>query len=198
MRTMEIFKLLKPLIKKTHFSSADAKKLGVNSALLGYYVKTGLLERIRRGVYRGTEAPTSNSIQWGDLIDAIQTIPGGTVCLISALSIYGLTEEIPRQHWIAVKHETSIKAPRPIKIIRYRNMSLGRTEITIDGARIPIFDRERTIVDAFRQLSREAAIKALKMAFSPRANEKIDLIKLENYAKQLRVPIEPYLQMVTT
>lgn len=45
-------------------------------------------------------------------------------------------------------------------------MKLGRKEIELDGIMVPIFDRERTVVDAFRLLSRETAIKALKMALS--------------------------------
>ena len=45
-------------------------------------------------------------------------------------------------------------------------MQLGRTEVELEGSKIPIFDRERTIVDAFRLLSRETAIKALKAAIA--------------------------------
>lgn len=62
---------------------------------------------------------------------------------------------------------------------------------------IPIFDRERTIVDSFRLLSRETAIKALKAAITQGGKNRLNLIKLEAYAKQLRFDITPYLLSVT-
>ena len=43
-----------------------------------------------------------------------------------------------------------------------RNMSLGLTTVKMGKYKVKIFDRERTIVDAFRYLSDEIAIKALQ------------------------------------
>lgn len=57
------------------------------------------------------------------------------VCLASALAIYNLTEEIPRQHWIGIRHGTSAKSNSLVKIIRFRDFELGKTEIELDGAR---------------------------------------------------------------
>jgi predicted transcriptional regulator of viral defense system len=198
MRPSEAFPKLKPLLKKALFTSKEARALGVHPSALAYMVKTGKLMRLRQGVYRSVDAPVSSGFRWSDLIEAIRSIPGGTVCLISALAIYDLTEEIPREHWIAVGHNTSLRAPRPIRVIRYRNVSLGQTEIELDGIKIPIYDRERTILDAFRQLSRETAIKALKAAITITGKNRLDLLKLQKYAKKLRVPITPYLMAVTT
>ncbi len=45
---------------------------------------------------------------------------------------------------------------------------------------LPIYDRERTVIDAFRYLGRETALKALKMALTKKGAEKIDIEKLEN------------------
>jgi hypothetical protein len=66
------------------------------------------------------------------------------------------------------------------------------------GSSVPIFDKERTIVDAFHLLSREMAIKALKMDLTQSSDQKLDLIKLQAYAKTLRVNIDPYLITATT
>lgn len=41
---------------------------------------------------------------------------------------------------------------------------------------MPIFGRERTIIDSFRLLSQETAIKALKMALSSKSGVRLDLI----------------------
>lgn len=73
-----------------------------------------------------------------------------------------------------------------------RNVELGRQEIQIGGSRVAIFDRERCVIDAFRYLSQEIAIKALK-AYLFESSEKPDLHKLSNYSRLLRVNIEHYL-----
>lgn len=79
-----------------------------------------------------------------------------------------------------------------------RNFDLGKTTAKIGVVTFPIFDRERTIVDSFRFLSRETAIKTLKAALKKKGSGKINFGRLQEYAKKLRVDIEPYLLAVTT
>ncbi len=198
MRFAFAFLTLEPLLRKPYFTSKEAKDIGVHPAVLSHYVKTGRLRRIRRGVYQRAEYQNPSAFRWEDLVEAVYSIKGGVVCLISALAIYGLTEEIPRQHWIAIRHGTSVKTTRGVKILRFRDIELGRTEVELEGAMIPIFDRERTIIDAFRLLSRETAIKALKVAIAKGGKNRIDLVKLQEYAKKLRFNLSPYLMSITT
>ncbi|MBM3193003.1 MAG: hypothetical protein FJZ59_02070 [Chlamydiae bacterium] len=189
---------LAPLLKKPYFTSSEAKNLGIHPSILSHYVKKGYLKRIKRGVYQSTNYNNPSLFQWHDLIQAIHSVKGGVICLISALSIYELTEEIPRKHWIAISHKTSTHPSRSLKIVRYRNIDLGKTSIKLEGITVPIFDPERTIIDAFRLLSREIAIKALRMALSKNGKNKLDIPKLEEYAKELRFNITPYLISLTT
>ncbi|MEK7340101.1 MAG: type IV toxin-antitoxin system AbiEi family antitoxin domain-containing protein [Candidatus Rhabdochlamydia sp.] len=198
MRSTAALFILAHLLEKPYFTSKEAKDIGVHPATLSYYVKTGLLKRMRRGVYQGIGHQNSSTFLWEDLIETAYSIKGSVVCLISALAVYDLTEEIPRQHWLAIRHGTSTKTVRGIKVLRYRNMKLGRTEIELEGVKIPIFDRERTIIDAFHLLSRETAIKALKAAIAKGGKDRIDLIKLQEYAKKLRFNIAPYLMSIMT
>ena len=198
MRSAKALLILAPLLKKPYFTSKEAQDLGISSAVLSYYVKTGHLNRVRRGAYRSIDYQNPLAFQWEDLIEALYSVKGGVVCLISALAIYDLTEEIPRQHWIAISHKTSVKSNKELKIIRYRDMQLGKTQVKLEGAIIPIFDRERTIIDAFRLLSLETAIKALKAAVIIGGKNRIDLIKVQDYAKKLRFNIAPYLMSITT
>ena len=134
----------------------------------------------------------------GGSIDAVHSVSVGVICLISALAIYEITDEIPRQYWIAIPHKISIDRGNSVKIIRLRNMDLGKTIVDLGGVQVPIFDRERTIIDAFRLLSQETAIKALKMALSSKSGTRLDLRKLQAYAKNLRFNIFPYLISATT
>ncbi len=198
MRSAAALLTLASLLEKSYFTSKEARDIGVHPAVLAYYVKTGRLKRIRRGVYQRVNYQNPLAFRWEDLVEAVYSVKGGVVCLISALSIYNLTEEIPRQHWIAISHDTSVKNFQKWKIVRYRNMELGKTEIKLEGTIIPIFDRERTIIDAFRLLSRETAIKALKIAIEKGGKNRIDFMKLQQYAKKLRFNIAPYLMSLTT
>lgn len=184
---------LAPILKNRSFTAKEALTLGVSSATLSYYVKTGKLKRVCKGIYCGVDNEQLLDSKWSDLVDSLSSIQSGIICLISALDIYNLTEELPRQHWIGIRHGTSVKRTKQIKIIRFRDIELGKTEINLDGIIFPIFDQERTIVDAFRLLSRETAIKALKAALARGGKYRLDLAKLELYAKKLRFNITPYL-----
>lgn len=198
MRTTSALITIAPLLTKPYFTSEEARKLGVHPAVLNYYVKKGLLKRIHRGVYQSADYENPSAFRWTDLIEAVYSVKEGVICLVSALAIYDLTEEIPRQHWIGISHSTSVaKTSKNLKIIHFRDLKLGKTEIELEGIRVPIFDRERTIVDAFRLLSREIAIKALKAAVGEGGENRLDLVKLQKYAKKLRFNIDPYLMSLT-
>jgi predicted transcriptional regulator of viral defense system len=191
--------IIRPLLKKPSFTVNEVKQFGISAAHLAYYIKKGMIKRLGRGIYQSTDyqGPLEN-FRWEDLIETVNSVPHGVICLISALAIYDITEEIPREHWIAVAHATSIYREGKVRIVRFRNMELGKTEMNLGGIQIPIFDRERTIIDSFRLLSRETAIKALKMALSQKGAKRLDLKKLQLYAKKLRFNITPYLITATT
>jgi predicted transcriptional regulator of viral defense system len=195
MRPAVALLLLAPLLGKPYFTAHEARELGVHPSVLNHYVKTGQIKRVSRGVYQGSEYHNPSAFRWQDLVKTVYSVKGGVICLISALAVYELTEEMPRLHWIAIRHDTSVKSRRGVKILRYRDMDLGKTDITLEGMKIPIFDRERTIIDAFRLLSRETAIKALKAAVG--GKNRIDLVRLQEYARKLRFNITPYLMSIT-
>ena len=188
---------LKPLLLAPSFKSKEAQVCGVSSSTLAYYVKQNELTRIGHGIYRGANAPMPTDFRWEDLIEAMQRVKEGVICLTSALSLYHLTEEIPSQHWIAIRNETIHRAMPTTKVVRMRNLTLGKTTINIGNVTLPIFDRERTIVDAFRYLGRETALKALKIALTKRGAEKINVEQIRKYAKKLRIKIEPFLIAMT-
>lgn len=198
MKPLKEFSKLKPLLTKTLFTAKEARSKKISSSLLAYYIKKGLIERIDRGVYRCTNSTLNVDFKWEDLVLVSKSIKGGVVCLTSALALYELTDEIPRAYWIAVSNTSRAPRRKGAKIVRMRNMILGVTNFSIGNENLKIFDRERTIVDAFRYLGRETAIKALKIALASRKEHKLDLKKLETYAKKLRVNITPYILTATT
>jgi predicted transcriptional regulator of viral defense system len=189
---------LAKLMKKPIFSSAEARKAGVHPRLLSYYAERGILERVGRGIYRALNEETGAAPEWEELALTAASIPNSVICLISALGFYGYTDEFMRNHWIAVPHQArNIKRPRT-RIVRMRNTRLGRETIHFGRLKVNIFDRERTVLDAFRYLGKEAAIKALRAYLKPSKGRRADLLKLQDYARRLKVPIGPYLLSLTT
>lgn len=184
-------------MKRAVFTTEEAHKAGIPPRMLVHFCKKGVIERISRGIYKGEAAELDIDFRWEDLALVAMSIPNGVICLISALCYYGLTDQIMREFWIAVPH--ALKSPKRPKtrIIRMRNIDLGQTEITVGEDRLKIFDRERTVVDAFRHLSHEIALKALQEYLKQR-EPKPNLDKLLKYAKKLRVNIYPYVMALTT
>ncbi len=188
---------LAPLLRAQSFTSKEARLCGVSSSTLSYYVKQDVLKHIGHGIYRNATAPVADDFRQEDLIEAMQKVKGGVICLISALSLYHLTEEMPSQHWIAIRNQTVHRTTSITKIVRMRNLTLGRATINIGNNKLSIFNRERTIIDAFRYLGRETALKALKIALTKRGSEKINIKKMREYSKTLRVNVEPFLLAMT-
>jgi len=190
--------LLAPLLLRPSFTAAEAAEAGIPHRILAYLTQEGDLERLGRGVYRACSYEWKEDVMLEELAVAASSVPNAIICLISALKYYELTEEIVRHHWIAVPNAQWASSPLPhMRVVRMRNMVLGRREIRIGPCEVAIFDRERCVVDAFRYLSREIAIKALK-AYLFDGPEKPDLHKLAKYAKALRVNLDPYIVSLTT
>jgi predicted transcriptional regulator of viral defense system len=189
---------IKRLLRKVSFTAAEARELGVSASLLSFYVKKGDIERLSHGVYQGTQTDRKEvPFEWEDLVATIESIPNGKVCLISALAIYELTDEIPRRYWIAIPHRQFAPRRPKTKIVRMRDTKIGSTKLKLRGVVINIFDKERSIVDAFRFLAPETAIKALKIYLSGK-HGKADLVKLRKYSLKLKMPIDKYVEALTT
>lgn len=186
------------LLKRPVVTAQAAKGSGVSTSLLHHYVKTGVLRRVGRGLYVSAEHAPKIDFEWEELVYSVLSIPGGVICYTTALILHGLSDEVARQYWIAIPHGTAVaKRPRA-RVVRMRNHDLGVTRMKIGEVEIPIYDLERTLVEAFRAASPDVAIRALKQAFGPGRKVKPNLTKMREYAKKLRVPIDPYLMAVTT
>jgi predicted transcriptional regulator of viral defense system len=103
------------LIRKQVFTFQEAVKLGVSASLLSYYLGKGSFKRLQQGVYQGIESFPVD-FRWIDLVQAAYGVKEGVVCLLSALAVYELTDEIPRQHWIGVRHGTDAVGEPQLRI----------------------------------------------------------------------------------
>ena len=165
--------------------------------MLAYFCSKGQIERVSRGIYRVKQVDFDRDFEWEDLALTALSIPNGVICLISALCYYGLTDEIMREFWIAVPHSTTSPSRTNAHIVRMRNISFGQITIKIGSQKLKIFDRERTVVDSFRYLDKETALKALQAYLKTSKDRKPDIEKILRYAKKLRVDLTPYIAAFT-
>jgi predicted transcriptional regulator of viral defense system len=195
---VQISKEFKALLAQPVFRADEARKIGIHPSRLSYYVKINLIERIGRGVYRGKGSRIGVDFQWEDLVLVANSVPKAVICLVSALAIYQLTDEIPRENWIAIPHGTTNPKRENTRVIRMRDIKTGMIRYKLGNQTIKIFNEERTIIDAFRYLSKEIAIKALKEALKSGRSKKFDLKLFQKYAKQFRINLDTYILTVTT
>lgn len=185
------------LSKKAVFSSAEGREAGIPPRMLAYFCQKGQIEKVSRGMYKIKDIDFHSAFEWEDLAITALSIPNGVICLISALCYYGLTDEIMREFWIAIPHATTSPSRENARIVRMRNISFGQTTVKIGSRKIKIFDRERTVVDSFRYLDKETALKALQAYLKANNDRKPDIDKLLKYAKKLRVDLTPYISAFT-
>lgn len=184
------------LRNKPSFTNDEARECGLSSRMLSYYVNNGEIERITRGVYRYTDYVSKDkNLVWEELAVSAQRVSSGVICLISALNYYELTDERMKEHWIAVPHSHSYSHFPRTRIVRMRNLELGIQRKIIADIEVKIFDPERTIIDSFRLLDFETAIKALKLYLNGKCG-KPNIKKLNEYGKELRMNIEKYIASI--
>lgn len=197
---MKQSKYLGPLHKlseKPVFTAEEGFLIGIPSRILAYFCSKGRIERVSRGIYKVREIEFDHDFEWEDLALTTMSIPTGIICLISALCYYDLTDEIMREFWIAVPHSTTSPVRENSRVVRMRNTTLGQVTTTVGNNSLKIFDRERTIVDAFRYLDKEIALKALQAYLKTTKETRPDIKKLMKYAKKLRVNLTPYIMAFT-
>lgn len=173
---------------------------GIHPRWLRRFQDEGLIERVRAGLYRSTEAPETTD---RTLFDACAAVPEGVVCLVSALAYHELTTAnppavqiaIPQGHW-----RRKIAYP-PVQFFEFRPrlMKLGVEEVRgPHGGELRVFGAERAICDAFRLrriVGKDIALEALQI-YLRRRRPRRDINELLRMARETRVQrlIQPYVE----
>lgn len=179
-------------VNKAIITSKEAKKAHISSSSLSRLVSSGKILRVARGVYLNTTSSKQIPIYIEDLVYSVKSVKHGAICLISALSFYNLTNEIPRENWISIPSNFNPRKRKNVRFIKLPNYSIGLKFVIIGGVSVKIYDEEITIVDSFKYLSFETAIDALENYFRKKKNP--DIKKLEEYSKIRKIDISKYIK----
>jgi len=157
----------------------------------------GLLERSARGMYTVKNAELSEN---QTVAEVSKRIPKGVICLLSSLSIHGITTQSPFEVWVAI----DVKARRPqvqdmpIHIVRFSGeaLSSGIGYHMIDRVRVPVYSPAKTICDCFKyrnKIGLDIAIEALQEGWR---DKKFNMNDIWKYSKICRVNnvMRPYLE----
>ena len=94
--------------------TGEALSAGIHPRTLYEMERSGILEKLARGLYRLTDMPPLGN---PDLVSVALKVPNGVICLISALAYHGITTQIPHEVYLAlnrgaeqVLHEAEIVA----------------------------------------------------------------------------------------
>jgi len=142
------------------------------------------LEQIAPGFYTPPGELDDTTAGWASI--SLRK-PSATICLLSALSLHELTDEIPRDTDIALPRGERTLSTRftPIRWHSFdrATFDLGRTphQLTDEGLTIGLYSPERTVIDAFRlrhELGADLANEALKRWLRRRGSKPSDLLDL--------------------
>jgi predicted transcriptional regulator of viral defense system len=188
---------IKALTVQGIFRSRDLEATGISRTAIRRLTQQGLLEKVGHGLYRSPQVKLSER---ADLALAAKRVPGGVLCLLSALRFHRLTTQNPFEVWMAigVKAWRPRPAHPPLRLIYLTvdSLSDGVEEHEIDGIKVKVFSAARTVVDCFRfrnKVGIDVAVEALRDY--RRVNPK-GLDALWRFAERGRMTkvITPYLQ----
>lgn len=162
--------------------------------MLSRMAKAGEIFRIERGLYTKTTDWLTHPLK--KYLPICSAKPEAIICGISALNYYELTDEEERKIWIALPSHKRIRNPR-YRVIRPRNSNykLGIERHAFGKREVRIYGIEKTVVDAFKYLTEEAALKALK-AYLKRKNK--DIAKLCEFGRKAKKPLDDILRVLMT
>jgi predicted transcriptional regulator of viral defense system len=176
---------------------SEAIELGITRYMLYSLKDKGVIEQVSRGIYRLVELPPITN---PDLVTVSLRFPSAVICLVSALSHYDITTQIPHDVSIAVPRNSrtpSLDYP-PIEVHRFSNAAYkaGIEKYRIDDVPVKVYGPEKTLADCFKfrnKIGMDVVLEALRLY---KTRMKFNVGKLLKYAKICRVEkvMQPYLE----
>ena len=158
-------------------------------------------ERIAPGQFPRAGATDDTTAAW---MATAAKRPQATLCLLTALSIFDLTDEIPTRSNIAVargtKPLTIWAAPISWHHFDAATFDIGRAEYALPGGRtIGLYSAERTIIDLFRlshEWGSDLAIEALKRWLRTKGNSPSHLLTIAKSFPKGRPALQNALEIL--
>lgn len=179
---------------------AELLDAGVTAATISRMERAGEVLRLARGLYQLPDAELDVN---HSLAEVAKRAPKAVICLVSALAFHGLTDQLPRQIWLAIGRKDW--APKPVgpamRIVRFTESLLNESIEThvIEGVPVRVFGIAKTIADCFRyrnKIGLSIAIEGLQETLRQR---RATPGEIANQAERggVGTVIRPYLEALT-
>jgi predicted transcriptional regulator of viral defense system len=173
---------------------------GISRSELKRLKERGVVERLSRGVYA---LPGVVLTEHHSLAEASRFVPGGVICLLTALRFHNLTTQNPFEVWMAIES----KAWRPkieglkLRIVHFSGPSFrdGVEEHDVAGVRIRVYSAAKTVADCFKfrnKIGIDVAVEALKDFTRLHRGGANDLARFARICRVSRV-MQPYLDSIS-
>lgn len=170
---------------------------GISPVYLNKLHAEGVLDRPARGIYVLADAePTENR----SLAQAGKLVPGGVVCLLSALRFHDLTTQAPFEVWLAIAEKARL--PRieypPLRIVRFSQAALayGVKQHKVEGVIVKVYTPAKTVADCFKyrnKIGSDVALEALRDCWKQRKATMDELWQAAKVCRMTNV-MRPYLE----
>lgn len=154
------------------FRPRDLEPLEIDFPALQRLVAAGEVEKVGPGLYRLVAAEPS---EFETLAMVASAVPGGILCLLSALRLHDIGTQAPHEVWLAIdrKARKPVRLPAKVRIVRFSGAMLtyGVETRPIVGVPAQVTSPARTVVDCFRyrnKIGLDVALEALRSALRAR------------------------------
>ena len=178
----------------------DLAAEGITHQYLQSLHRRGLLTRTGRGLYTLPDA-AERFDEHAALAEVAKRMPGGVICLLSALRFHDLTTQAPFEVWVAVEHSAYVprdpEAAVPLRVVYFSGAAFteGVEEHAVNGVAVRVYSPAKTVADCFKyrnKIGLDVALEALRETWRER---RATMDELWRYAKVCRVAnvMRPYL-----
>lgn len=175
----------------------DFEKHGISRTELRRLRERGIVERVGRGLYTMPQAVLTER---HSLAEASARVPGGIICLLSALRFHGIATQNPFEVWMAIDR----KAWRPkggntrFRLVHMSGASFeeGVEQHDVAGVPVKVFSAAKTVADCFKfrnKVGLDVAIEALR-EYRRLHRKKLNLLWRHAEIDRVARVIRPYLE----
>jgi predicted transcriptional regulator of viral defense system len=177
----------------------DLAEHGIPRTALQRLVESGAIERRARGLYIAAGADLGEK---QTVIEASRRVPGGIVCLLSALQFHDFTTQTTREVWMALPAKAW--RPRnpglPLRFVYLSGPALesGIQERKIHGATIRVYSPAKTVADCFKfrnKVGMDVAMEALREGWRARRFQMDELTAAAKACRVWRI-MRPYMELL--
>ncbi|MBI3767526.1 MAG: type IV toxin-antitoxin system AbiEi family antitoxin domain-containing protein [Deltaproteobacteria bacterium] len=178
---------------------ADLEAHGIPRGQLYRLMRAGLVERQARGLYVASRHPYTAE---HSLAQVAKRVPGGVLCLLTALRFHGLTTQAPAEVWIALPE----KARRPrldyprLRVARFSGPALteGVETHRLENVEVHVYSAAKTVADCFKYRNKigiDVAVEALREFGRHRRGDATQLARFARVCRVTRI-MQPYLDAI--